>query len=285
MKKISLYDNITSGHHRKYNEEVLLNSTNTNVTFINDFSSSADLKGYKIKNELNKIRHFNKIFRKNNHIHLLYLDNMFLVLLFFSFSKTYKSKKLSGTLHWSPKNKFKKLILNYLLEKNNLKIVCHLNTIKSHFKKRENDFYVIEYPYFPFSNEEKTKKDLMLSSKIINKLGVQNNRIKILVFGATAHYKGIDILIESLKYVTNKIDIFIIGKEDFTTEQNLKEATFNKKNVNIYYHLSFVDDFTAAFIFKNVDYILIPYRNYFSGQSGPIIDALANEKKIIASEY
>lgn len=283
MKKVYLYDDVTDGHHKKYNSEVL-KVENSNLRIVDVFSRKQKIIKNKYLNELNKTL---KIFAllinttPNSLFHFLYLDNQILQVYLLYKLKMNKKISFSGTLHWHPNNELKKKMLIYLYSKG-FKVICHTPYIIEQQKKlgdvKPNQLYHIDYPYFPYENNKKEK--IELSNKLMKKLE-SVDKIKILYFGGTRYDKGLDILLQSLGSVRrHDISIFIIGKEEFFKEDYIKDQ-LKHTTLDVNLHLNFVNESTAHFIFKNINYTVLPYRRIFAGQSGPLIDSLANNKKVI----
>ncbi|WP_290756521.1 MULTISPECIES: glycosyltransferase [unclassified Exiguobacterium] len=287
--KIYLFDNIIDGHHKKYNDAVFgLATSQQEFDLINCYSNPTRKSKNRIYNEFLKLKQISKLvfkLKKNDVLHFLYVDNMILALfVFYRLKIINKKTTISGTLHWSTNNKFKKIMLRYML-KNNLNLVCHsgyiLDQQKQIYNGKNNFLKEIRYPYFPYVSNEKESNEL---SKTIQEKLDKTDMIKILYFGGTRLDKGVDILLESLKYVDNpKVSFFIIGNEEKFDKSFIENCVKNlKSDINI--HLSYVNETTASYIFSKIDYTVLPYRRFFSGESGPLIDSLANKVKVIAPD-
>ncbi len=285
--KIYLFDNIIDGHHKKYNNAVFNSLTvQKNIEMINCYSEPTKKVNNKLFNELQKLKKIFKLVlktKKNDIIHFLYLDNIILVLYILYKTRIINKKIIiSGTLHWATDNKYKKKMLRYMFKKN-LNIVCHSNYIleqqKQIYKKNKGIFKEIRYPYFPYKSNKSEDNQL---HPIVQKKLLQKDKLKILYFGGTRLDKGLDIFLESLKKVNPRnVSVFIIGSEE-TFDKHFIEANIKKLKVDINIHLNYVNETTAAYIFKNIDYTVLPYREFFAGESGPLIDSLANGIKVVA---
>ncbi len=94
--------------------------------------------------------------------------------------------------------------------------MCHSSYIldqqKQIYNGKNNFLKEIRYPYFPYISNKKESNEL---SKTMQEKLKKTDMIKVLYFGGTRLDKGVDILLESLKYVDNpKISFFIIGNEE-----------------------------------------------------------------------
>lgn len=287
--KIYLFDSIIDGHHKKYNDAIFdISTIHKKIEMVDCYSEPIKYSNNRLCNEVLKFKQiFNVILKtkKNEVIHFLYLDNVILVLYVFYRLKILNNKrKVSATLHWATNNKYKKRMLRYMF-KENLSLVCHSSYIiekqKQIYGENKNLFKEIRYPYFPYKSNENEKNDL---KETFQKKIMQKNKIKVLYFGGTRLDKGLDILLESLKKVNRQdISIFIIGSEE-TFDRYFIDSQIKDLNIDINVHLNYVNETTAAFIFKNVNYTVLPYRENFSGESGPLIDSLANNIKVLAPD-
>lgn len=112
-----------------------------------------------------------------------------------------------------------------------------------------------------------------------NKPVIKNESIKyILFFGRISDYKGIDILLKSERYLSNKFQykIIISGVGDFS------KYSYLIKDINKYWILNeYINDETMIQLFKMADIIVLPYRE--SSQSAIFSIAYLFNKPVIIS--
>jgi glycosyltransferase involved in cell wall biosynthesis len=306
MEKIIFFDTSNGGHHLTYNRVVMrgyLESSNFRDSEVYYYSPIKDIKegenlskqGIKvIKNEtksqnlnknLDRFLFFIKLIkfaRKNNikNIHLFYLDSLYIpVLIFFPYLC---SVNLTATLHWYPEKRLKKLLLGLFLNTKVIKkIVIHGEYTKKkllnlNYSRNNERITSIVYP-----NLHPTKLNTLGLGNITDKLN-KSKRPYILAFGGLRHDKGIDILLESLSFVKEEYTLIIAGAESYFTEADLKKL-IDKYHLgeNVFMDIQFISDEKLSIYFEIADIIVLPYRKYFLGQSGPLTEGVTRSKIII----
>lgn len=261
---MTIIDTSTEGHHKIYQNTLL---------------KLADIKLKLIEKKLNlrkmKIRYFLELYKiinieKNDDIHFLNLDVIYKYPLCFRLNK---KRKVIGTLHKVPNNFFKMLLLKNFSKKIT-SVIVHSEYMKEilNLKKIVN-VEVVEYPSF-YEYKNIDKKEVIRGKKKIS-----DKKIVISALGGTREDKGLDILLESFKYlneeIKNKILLNISGNEekfkrDFI-ELKLKENKINSRtNYNFLTDKEFMEEVLIT------DIMMMPYKKSFSGSSGPMIEAIAN---------
>lgn len=230
--------------------------------------------------------------------HFLYFDFLEIPLLIFNYinRKRYDFKVIS-TLHWvhfsggkfGEKRGLLKAIydncqkksLNFLFKKGKLsKLLIHIEEIKSILLEElnVNDSFVetIPYPTDIFNknfSKEKARK----------KLNLPQNDLLFLYFGGLRYDKGIDLLLQSVQKSKDDFKIVIAGKEDYFKKDDIESMikSYNIKD-NIIKRIKFIPDSEMGLYFISCDAVVLPYRNIFKGQSGPLLQASYVKKPIIA---
>lgn len=285
MNKICFFDLKNNGHHWNYNLNVIKSKVTNNICIYytanlsNEQSEILSNLGVKIKN-INYKEYSSKISilinyiilfkilmfcKKNkvNEFYILYLDNFIIQM---NSLKFLFKRKIVGTLHWYPNNKVKEKYLQTL--KNKIKIIVHTEEI---LEKLDNEAKLIYYPNF----NEKTKN--------IFKIHKNNNLLTILYFGALRLDKGVDILLESLKYTKTNYNLIIAGKESSFTKEFIMEKIkdYNKKRFII--DINYISDEKMEEYYNIADIVVLPYRKHFSGESGILIESITKGKVIIST--
>ncbi|MCQ8213242.1 glycosyltransferase [Cetobacterium somerae] len=266
--KINLCETNLDGHHEIYLEN-LLNISSTSKLFID------------IKIEGNKKRIFNYIFdrkklikkflSKDNEIfHLLYFD---MIYTYFPLSSLNINKIILGTLHFVPEEKLKIILLKNFSKKIDL-IVVHSEILKEKLLKIGiKNVEVVHYPsfydYSIIEPKEKLKKKFKLEDKIV-----------LTTLGGTRNDKGLDILLESFKYLNSelkeRIILNIAGKEEtFKKEFIVQKSKENKINIRGKYGFLTDEEFMENVLLTDV--MVMPYRKIFGGNSGPMTEAIVNK--------
>lgn len=269
---IYLVDNVNNGHHNSY-EKCLLKISNTKS--LNERKEFIDFKknvfkaiyGRKVYIDL-----VNKI--EQQLIHFLYLDSLYKTP--WLLRKVGRNNKLIGTLHWYPKRK----VDMYLLKKSSKYfkyIIVHSDYIRDVLKNNGiNNVLVIEYPSFNEDNIEIIQKEANFTDRII-----------VSCIGGTRADKGLNILIDSFKYLSEEsksnIQFNVVGKEEDIKYYTLINES-NSKNINITTVNRILSDREYWQNIINSDVILLPYTNEFRGNSGPMTDGAYCGKFILAAD-
>lgn len=274
-KKIYIMDSVFDGHHSVYMKAL------EKIKLVNNISKNYKLEMNKIKivkyiKQRKDILKFGLKETDNNGIlHLLYLDPLYMLGPLFRKSK---NKKIIGTLHHYPQNKIKEILFK-ISSKQIDKIIVHSDYLKDQLiNLGVQNIEVIDYPVF-------NKYEIDDIEKIKLEFGLDSKKYTISALGGTRQDKGLDILLDSFKYINenikNKIQINICGKE----EDIKRHYIINKcKDLNISYRIK-LDYLTDEEFYKNVaisDSIIIPYRKIFNGNSGPMTEGIYQNKPIVA---
>ena len=290
--KIVLYDLRVSGHHLKYALTLIENLakkgyeilyiTGPGIKKRDEFeklNSIIEIKVYKHtgKNKFLyyyfKIRNLIKAMKDANKwgadiFHLLYFDYnevpFFIQFLISSLNFKKNDFKVLATLHW----------VHYL--NNNKKRNIRYYWKKFNMYKSKTKIKSIPYPTDVFNkkvNRKEARKKLNLPAKLP----------LFLYFGGLRYDKGIDLLLDALKFTNKKFKLIIAGKEDYFSRKFIN-LIINKKNLKekIIKKIKFIPNEEVGLYFQSIDAIILPYRNNFLGQSGPLLQACYARKPIIA---
>lgn len=112
----------------------------------------------------------------------------------------------------------------------------------------------------------------------------QNTPPILLALGATRYDKGIDILLDALKYVKNPFRLVIAGEATYFDENFIKSKIFPYKN-QVELDLHFLTTEIMIKQIKKADIIVLPYRKIFDGASGPMNDGIYLGKTIVGPDH
>ena len=269
--KVHLVDNSFTGHHFIY-QNTLSKINNTKV--YNEEIEFFSFKKNIIKAFKNRKKFIKQVSNKQGDIvHFLFLDSLY-KCPFISTVINNRKNKYIGTLHWIPNNKINQILLRQISKKLEY-IIVHSEFLK--IKLNEigiNNAIDIDYPSFITSNLDdlNQKKD---------------NKIIISCLGGTRKDKGLDILINSFKYikdeVKDKIIFNICGKEQDIKFEDIKIQA-DKYNINVILKNKFLSDEEYEEEIINSDVILLPYKKIFTGNSGPMTDGIYMNKFILGPD-
>jgi glycosyltransferase involved in cell wall biosynthesis len=279
MGKVFLADNIFTGHHKIYLDTLKSIYNTENVSKELSFSNNKFSFDYYFcrRDFINLV--YERSQKKSNSnediIHFLYLDNLYTNP---SSLKKIKDFKIVGTLHHYPQNKIKMKLFKHFSEKLD-KIVVHSEYIKQILSK-ENilNVEVIDYPSFydyrSLPNKVKLKQEMM----------IPKDKIIISALGGTRYDKGLDLLLESFKLIPtkmkNRILLNIVGKEEDFSKEYIRERAI-KYNIEYRTDLGYVNDKDFMSNVVVSDLIILPYRSIFTGNSGPMTEAIVNHIKVL----
>lgn len=266
--KINLCETNLDGHHEIYLKTLLnLSETIENISNIEVESNKKKI----IKYLLNRKKILEYFLLRNNEIyHLLYLDILYTYPLIFSLNK---KRKVLGTLHFVPENKIKIILLKNFSKKIDL-IVVHSEILKQKlFDIGIENIEVVNYPSFYNYSNIKSKEELKKQMKL-------ENKIILTALGGTRNDKGLDILLESFKYLGDelkeKVILNIAGKEEtFKKDFIAQKSKENKINIREKYGFLTDDEFMVNVLLTDV--MVMPYRKVFGGNSGPMTEAIVNK--------
>lgn len=269
---IILVENTDTGHHAIYQNEL---SYIEDTKILNNIISFIDVKKNPIKAYIDRkkfIKFVHSNTEKNDIIHFLYLDNIYKCPLIYKQFK--KNRKYIGTLHWIPNDELRKIMLKKVSSRLEY-IIVHSEFLKEKLEAIEiNNVKVIDYPSF-------------MKSCDFKKYNKNDDKIIISCLGGTRGDKGLDILMDSFKYIdefSKKRLVFnICGIEQDIKFSDL-EYEAKKNNINIICKNKFLSDEEYENEVIKSDIILLPYKKIFSGNSGPMTDGIYSNKYIVGPE-
>lgn len=283
MYRVFLADNVFSGHHKIYQDTLLTIDKTSDCSIEMEFDPDKfSLKYYLDRNRF--IKEVISLIKKQQYsgckiLHLLYIDNLYINPFFPKLTKDYK---VIGTLHHYPQNEFKMNLLKMFSKKVN-KIVVHSEYIKN--KLLENEIKNVEVVHYPSFYDYGKLPDKHL---IKRKLGLPEDKIIFSALGGTRYDKGLEILLESFNYISNdlksRIILNIVGKEE-TFNKKFIDERIQKYSINARVHLGFVSDEEFMSNVLISDYIVLPYRKIFTGNSGPMTEAIKNMIPVLGPNY
>lgn len=274
-KKVYIFDNVFDGHHTIYMKALEEIEIVKNISKFYKLESNKKKITKYIRERRALLKYVLKKIEENSILHLLYLDQLYVLGPMFI---NKKNKKIIGTLHHYPQNKIKEVLLRIVSKKIDT-IIVHSDYLKDQLLKLGiSNVNVIDYPIF---NEYRVDN----IEEVKQELGLDQNKYIISALGGTRYDKGLDILIEAFKYIDNnikdKIQLNICGKEE-----SIKSDYIIKRcdELSIIHRVK-LDYMTDEEFYKNIkvsDSIVIPYRKIFTGNSGPMTEGIYQNKPIIA---
>lgn len=154
--------------------------------------------------------------------------------------------------------------------------------ITKHLLLKVSDKVVsVPYPIKYFTNDISKEK----ARKILNL--PENSKI-LLAFGGTRFEKGVNLLLDAAEKIplSNNFKILIAGQAEFFN----KKYFINRMSTNtilknrLILRLMYIEGRNIDLYFNAIDVLVLPYRNIYMGQSGPLNLAIMYNKPIIAAD-
>lgn len=234
-----------------------------------DFNSHRILKFYNIFTWFKGVQLINKF--RPDYIIFHYWHWAFLPM-FLYFSKKNSKIKKRIILHNVISHEnifFEKLFLKILLNNNDEFIV--MNNYSYEIIKRLNPLARVNKIYHPIYNVDNSKSVISTESSDT-----------VLFFGLVRKYKGLDILIEAMNQVNNKIQLLVVG-EFYDSKQkylNLVKKLNLQNRVRIFD--SYISEEKIQDYFNQVDLVVLPYKK--SSQSGVLSLAYNFDKPVLVTD-
>ncbi|MEM4385669.1 MAG: glycosyltransferase family 4 protein [Candidatus Anstonellales archaeon] len=280
---IEVFDVSNSGHRRYFNVELVKTLCEVADVVYRTFNIPKDIadrikySGGIIEDlgrlSVNKVQKFIELSRCINNINKLggdivvypFVDDLLL------YNIDYKHKKVIGFLHNIPSSIIKRIKLK---EMGRLKIVVLDDTIKEKLVSlglSDKQINVVEYP-------------LECLLDLSKRESIKNEVYTFLYFGGTWKYKGLDILLESLRYVKSRCRVIVAGREtEITNKFILRKLKHIPNNIEVDLRLRFISDEEKLALYNTSDCVILPYRSSFTGMSIVLLESLLMNKPVICS--
>ncbi len=145
----------------------------------------------------------------------------------------------------------------------------------SNFLKKEN----IKKVFLPIKNNF---GQLLNQDKAKEKLGLKSNDRMMLFFGLVRKYKGLDVLLNSFKYIkSSKLKLFIVGECYEKKEKYIKLISNLKIDKYVKWFDEYIADDDVNLFFSGADIVVLPYKK--ASQSGIIPIAYNYNKPVLVS--
>jgi Glycosyltransferase len=181
----------------------------------------------------------------------------------------------------SQDSKMLNLILKYLYTQRCSSIIYHSNQTLAYFSSINFGGQPIFVPHFKYVFPKIFHID-NISVEVKN--SIKKTSLNFLFFGHIRKSKGIDLLIDAMNSIDTNIKHnfnFIIAGND--TNNLLKEENMDiSSDVSISLILRFINTDELAYLYKHVDYIILPYKSI--SQSGVLEMAIYFRTPVITSD-
>jgi len=306
---VTLVEPVSSGHHLDYLLHTIseFSANNIRVHFVgcpelcdkiieqveSVFPLSLEVGCNVFLREMRRYQFCKQVFKlakehKSDLIHFLYIDRMIRAL---AFCQNKNNLPVISTLHWaymlpvfasSRKQKVLAFVERYFLNKLlnlDMKLIVHSDYLAREFNcVKANSTLAVNYPVSSIHQFSEKGRE-----KIRGKLALEDNHKLLLCFGGTRFDKGADLAVEMLEKLPEHYHLLVAGKEEEIkyTDLNLVAAGYKDR---LHTMNRFIDDKEVNDIFSAADTVLLPYREHFAGQSGPLTIAASLGIPVLASD-
>lgn len=280
--KIVYVDIATDGHHLAYAKS-LVNSCGNNhcimitpekVEGLNCRQYEYKTRGFQ-KNIFNFLRWIHEIYgivksESPDIVHFLYGDVFY---RFFGLCLSrFRKYKTIATFHLLRDGSVYKLSMKMISKKVD-SCVVHSEYIKNSLVAAGIKNVVhIEYPVF---NSVKYEKEIACDY-----FGLDPSIKTLGCIGGTRYDKGLDILLEALYSVEEPFQLLIAGREEDFKSDFIKEKSHMYKD-KVFLKLKFLSEEELLYAMNAIDIVVLPYRKWFNGASGPLGEGVSLGKCII----
>ena len=276
----------SSGHHLSYFKALFnANKKGDNSAVLPEKCDEVSCKQYFIQDinwgtrniieYLKLMNRFYKIVKKENPniIHIECGDNFY---RFFGIG-LYRLKKYNIIITF---HHFKRGFIRDISTRRIFKLikygVVHTETIKEALNSMGiYNVKHIEYPKFYIEKDRNMQ---------VEKLDFKKNGLVISALGGTRYDKGLDILLESLKFVNEPFHLLIAGKTETYSEKFINEKIKSYSD-KVTLKLGYLSDEEFNKCLEISDIIVLPYRKVFDGASGPLGEGVWLRKTIIGPNH
>lgn len=178
-----------------------------------------------------------------------------------------------------------KKMINKMYDKAD-KLLVHTYSLKKDivelFYQPSEKIENIPHPYFNLPKSSIDVNTLKIKYK------VPKDKKVILFFGTIRENKGLDILLDAMKYLKNEYFLLITGERGGVSEKPTKYykdlITKNDLNSVVNWVEKYITNEEAAEVFKVVDAVILPYKKSFHAQSGVLNLAINYKKPCVVSD-
>jgi glycosyltransferase involved in cell wall biosynthesis len=207
-------------------------------------------------------------------VHFLF-DDVFYRFLGYGLHR-FKKYNSVITVHSVRTGALAKVVLN-IISRTCKKIVVHSQYMKNALEKMGvKNVCHIEYPVFNSKSCEKSvAREYFGLNKDVKTLGC---------IGGTRYDKGLDVLLDALGEVKEPFQLLIAGCEEDFKEDFIKEKISSYKD-KVHLKLKFLSDEELTYAMNAIDVVVLPYRKWFNGASGPLGEGVALGKCVVGPTH
>ena len=315
--RIVLFDQISGGHHTTYainlienlilrGHTILFIGPDKLIEPINNAIKSEEIEYYRLGDFQNPLSEFKKmklaieVLIKSNKfnadiVHFLYIDRNILSLI--AICRMRGIERLRVTLHWayflksfSPsflgqiRGNLEVRILSYFSQRG-MRIIVHSKTLKSEINNLMR-IDASDYVPYPVDIVDVTDTErALLREGARQSLNVAPDDHLILIFGGTRLDKGADLAIDALNELPTNYRMIIAGEPQHFSEEYLRSReVVGPVGSRIHFIAGHIPESEVNSLFLASDMILLPYRKFFAGQSGPLTIAASLGIPVVAAD-
>lgn len=140
--------------------------------------------------------------------------------------------------------------------------------------------------YIPWGIESRTPGNKVVTRFVARKyLGIPESKFVVLFFGSLRPDKGVEELIDSLRWIKSGILLLIAGPDTNGLGQRLTEKIYNlRREGDVILHIRYIQDNEVGICFAASDVVALPYHGHFVMASGILSYACEYGVPVIASD-
>ncbi|MGK9117698.1 glycosyltransferase [Olivibacter jilunii] len=186
-------------------------------------------------------------------------------------------KKIIWTLHNKKPHEegfqtFKQLLFNMMVRQSDV-IVVHnkasITWLEENYNIARKKIVFVPHPNY-----------IGVYGPILENNSVRQGELRLLFFGAIKPYKNIELLIESIRGIPEKVSLTIIG-EPSSTEYANKLTKCAEKMPNVHFRYEFVSNDSLNELLPLYDILVLPYNIQSSLNSGTVLLAFSYQRTVI----
>ena len=204
--------------------------------------------------------------------HILYSDLYYKIP--FVFSNLFRRNKTIVTMHSFPNGKLKHFLMKNFCKRVDM-VIVHSLFIKHQMEKLGlRNVVCIDYPSFY------DYKNVLSRNELKKRENISPSDIVLSALGGIRYDKGLDILLDSFRYIRDdikkKIILNIAGIAGFLNEEQIRNIC-EKNGIRARLVIRSLSEHEFMENVEISDYMVMPYRSIMTGNSGPMTEAIVRQ--------
>ncbi|SCW52179.1 Glycosyltransferase involved in cell wall bisynthesis [Paenibacillus tianmuensis] len=217
-------------------------------------------------------------------LHLMYLDCLLLPLLLLW--PLLRGLSCTATMHWYPTRRSKVHALSFLIRTGAIRrLIVHGEFTRRLTAALVGEAYGdrIESVLYPQLHPQHMNRE---HTERLRQRFTDFPRPFLLAFGGTRYDKGLDLLLQAARFIEEPCTLIVAGKEEHFTRNDMERLLTDVPDwCRVVLDLGFIAEEDVSGYFEIADIVVLPYRRMFTGQSGPLTEAIVRQKLVIGPDH